>query len=131
MILSFDKYFENKQAFINESKKQEEYSKFFKAKLAEYNVESPADLSEEDKKDFFNKIQYGWIAGVGAKHDDKDLMEKQALSLKDDYENYFREKMKDYDIESITDLSKEDKKEFFNDVNDGWIVGFGKKKLAE
>jgi len=42
------------------SKKQAEYEEFFKAKLGAYGVESPAELSTEDKKNFFNEIESEW-----------------------------------------------------------------------
>lgn len=46
------------------SKKQKEYEEFFKAKLAEYGAESPADLSTEEKKKFFNEIESEWDGEV-------------------------------------------------------------------
>ena len=36
--------------------RKEEYEAFFKSKLEKYGVSSPADLSEEDKKKFFDEI---------------------------------------------------------------------------
>jgi len=39
---------------------KEEYQAFFKEKLKKFDVESPADLSEEDKKKFFNEIEKEW-----------------------------------------------------------------------
>jgi len=42
------------------SKKQKEYRKFFRQKLEEFEVNSPAELSEENKKKFFNSIERGW-----------------------------------------------------------------------
>jgi hypothetical protein len=41
---------------INEGTK-EEYTEFFLNKLKEYDVESPAELSKEDKIKFFNEIK--------------------------------------------------------------------------
>lgn len=37
-----------------------EYQKFFKKKLEKYGVESPAELSDEDKKKFFGEIDAEW-----------------------------------------------------------------------
>ena len=42
------------------SDKQQEYREFFEGKLEEYGVDSPAELSEEDKKKFFNEVDKGW-----------------------------------------------------------------------
>jgi len=45
------------------SKKQKQYREYFEGVLAKYGVDSPADLSEEKKKEFFNEIDKGWDAG--------------------------------------------------------------------
>lgn len=37
-----------------------EYQKFFKSKLKDYGVKSPAELSDADKKKFFNEIEKEW-----------------------------------------------------------------------
>lgn len=42
------------------SAKQEEYQKFFKTMLKKYKVSSPNQLSETDKKQFFDDIKKGW-----------------------------------------------------------------------
>ena len=44
------------------SEAQKAYRQFFKDKLAEYNVSSPAELSEEDKTKFFSEITPEWEA---------------------------------------------------------------------
>jgi len=36
------------------------YQKFFKKKLKEFNVTSPAKLSADKKKEFFNQIEKEW-----------------------------------------------------------------------
>ena len=38
------------------------YDKFYKKTLAKYKVKSAKDLSDEDKKKFFNEIDKGWKA---------------------------------------------------------------------
>ena len=45
---------------INESELQDKYQKFFKDKLAEYGVNSPAELSKKDKSKFFAEIKKEW-----------------------------------------------------------------------
>ena len=42
------------------SAKQEEYTKFFNAKLKKYDVTSPSELDDEKKKKFFDEIEKGW-----------------------------------------------------------------------
>ena len=39
---------------------KEEYQKFFDKKLKKYKVSSPAELSDEEKKKFFNEIDKEW-----------------------------------------------------------------------
>ena len=36
------------------------YQKYFKSKLEKYGVESPNDLDEEGKKEFFDDVDAGW-----------------------------------------------------------------------
>ena len=46
------------KSFIEGSK--EEYNKFFDAKLKKYDVKSPAELSDADKKKFYDEIDAEW-----------------------------------------------------------------------
>jgi len=48
---------------------KEDYMKFFAGKLKKYGVKSPAELSDEDKKKFFNEIEKDWT------HDSKEEVE--------------------------------------------------------
>jgi len=50
------------ETMIALSEKQEEYRAFFQKKLKEFGVNSPDDLSTEEKKKFFNEIDKGWSA---------------------------------------------------------------------
>ena len=45
---------------VNESEAQDAYREFFRNKLEEFDVKSPAELSEDQKKDFFNQIKAEW-----------------------------------------------------------------------
>lgn len=60
----------NLRHIIQESEKsklQKDYEKYFQEKLDKYGVKSPADLSEEEKKKFFDEVQKGWTEGKGEK----------------------------------------------------------------
>lgn len=46
---------------------QQEYQDYFKGKLDEYGISSPAELDEEAMKKFFNDVSDGWIKGKGEK----------------------------------------------------------------
>jgi len=67
MIKNFKQYSED----INEklSPLQEEYREYFKFILDCYDVKSPAKLSEDKKKEFFDNINKYWIKGKGATKD--------------------------------------------------------------
>jgi len=45
--------------FVKEGTK-EEYNKLFDAKLKKYGVDSPEDLSDEEKKKFYNELDKEW-----------------------------------------------------------------------
>ena len=47
--------------FASESSElQNEYQKFFRGKLAEYQIESPAELYDEDSSKFFDEVKTDW-----------------------------------------------------------------------
>jgi len=48
------------QEVSEEEGDKEDYMKFFAAKLKKYGVKSPAELSDEDKKKFFDEVDAGW-----------------------------------------------------------------------
>ena len=67
-----------REAQINEaSELQKSYQEYFKAKLAKYDAESPADLDEEEKKKFFNEISADWERGKGVKPEAKEKLDKE------------------------------------------------------
>lgn len=49
-----------KEEFLLFSEQDSAYQKFFKKKLKEWGVNSPADLSDADKKKFFAEVEKGW-----------------------------------------------------------------------
>lgn len=65
MVLDFECFNES----LNEAASglQAEYQKYFKEILKEFGVSSPAKLSDEKKKEFFEKVKSGWIKGKGRK----------------------------------------------------------------
>ena len=67
MIKNFKQYNEG----LNEklSVLQEEYREYFKCILDCYDVKSPAKLSEEKKKEFFDNVNKYWTKGKGATKD--------------------------------------------------------------
>jgi hypothetical protein len=61
---------------------QQAYRDFFLGMLSEYGVNSPAQLSVEQKKEFFNKIKVGW------KIKKNTILEKQKPKTKTKKEGY-------------------------------------------
>lgn len=49
------------KGFMTEGSK-EEYQKFFDKKLKKYGVDSPDDLSDEEKKKFYDEVDKEWKA---------------------------------------------------------------------
>ncbi|WP_298751796.1 hypothetical protein [uncultured Arcobacter sp.] len=48
------------QVLLSEEKSA--YDKYFEKMLAKYNVKSPNELSDEDKKKFYDEVDKGWKA---------------------------------------------------------------------
>lgn len=67
-----------REAQLNEaSELQKSYQEYFKAKLKKYGANSPADLDDEKKKEFFNEITKEWEKGKGVKPEVKEKIEKE------------------------------------------------------
>ena len=60
---------------------KEDYMKFFAGKMKKYGVKSPSELSDEDKKKFFNEIEKDW------KHDSNEEVEDEKTTLGDRVKN--------------------------------------------
>jgi len=106
------------------SELQKSYKDYFGAKLNKFNAKSPADLTEEQKKEFFNEIKKDWEIGTGAKPAGKKDVEEHGVkeSLNEDNQE---EQVKK---ECITKLSQ-----FFG-VNPGNLSKFkfdGKDNIKE
>ena len=48
---------------VNEGDK-EKYTAFFNKSLEKWDVSSPEDLSDDDKRDFFNYVDKNWDASI-------------------------------------------------------------------
>lgn len=79
-VYAFSTQIEESLEELLESKLQDDYREFFKHVLDLYEVKSPASIKDEDcKKEFFNKIQKGWIKGEGLSEYGKKLMDCKCL----------------------------------------------------
>lgn len=68
---------------INEkelSELQKSYREYFGAKMEKFGVKSPAELTEDQKKDFFNEITKDWEKGKGANEAGKKDVEEHGVT---------------------------------------------------
>lgn len=178
----------SKQSTLNERKEaiREDYTKFFKDKLKAWDISSPNELSDEDKKKFFSEIEKEWTSdtneSVKAKLSDllrgvingdtkwiegKKVSKKKANALydfylelspinkrlfdasyysqiektlkklsktvsesKEEYQQFFKQKLSDYGVKSPDELSDEDKKKFFSEIETEWTGDTNEAKNA-
>ena len=45
---------------LEEGDRREAYMKYFRSKLEKWNVDSPSQLSDENKSKFFDEVSSGW-----------------------------------------------------------------------
>jgi hypothetical protein len=84
---------EEDEAKLKESEKQKAYQKFFNAALKKFGVESPGDLDDSKKKEFFNYIDKNYkakaeeIDAKGKSDDEEEVQEAMsAAQMKKRYE---------------------------------------------
>ena len=67
--------------FLNESKLQEDYRKFFTKLLNLYDVKSPLEFKGKEilSKKFYKDVEEGWSKGNGLTQYGKKLMEIEKL----------------------------------------------------
>lgn len=70
--------FVNEQRNLNEeSKLQKEYQEFFLSLLKKYDVESPAELDDDKKIEFFDDIKKHYTKGKGVKDSGKKIIDDE------------------------------------------------------
>jgi len=100
--------------------REEEYKAFFKSMLDKEGINSIKDLSDEKKKEFFNKVDSMW----------KSKTESYSLNEKGEYQLFFKRMMDQEGITSIGQLSPDEKSAFFSKISSGWKKEKG-KSVAE
>lgn len=85
-----------RQAEINEaSELQKSYQDYFKSKLDKFGAKSPAELSEDDKKKFFNEISTEWEKGKGLKDGVKEGVVFEAdIKSAEEFKKFAMDKLK-------------------------------------
>ena len=85
---------------------QKEFRKFFQELLDRYKVKSPAELTKDQKVDFFNAIALYWENGKGPKVDpDKipGIGESQSKSFSKDILENLKENLSDVEVKHHID----------------------------
>jgi hypothetical protein len=103
----------NLTGFINEaekSKKQKEYQEFFDKKLKKYGVDSPAKLSDEEKKKFFDEVDKGW-KGDGEKVEESTEEKIEEKKVEEDFDSEEEEEKEEMDDKKEDDDKKVEKEE--------------------
>jgi hypothetical protein len=85
-----------RQAELNEaSELQKSYQDYFKRKLDKFGAKSPAELSEDDKKKFFNEITTEWEKGKGLKDGVKEGVVFEAeIKSAEEFKKFAEDKLK-------------------------------------
>jgi hypothetical protein len=120
-----------------------EYRAFFQNVLkTKYGVDSPRELPDDKRAEFFRTINTAWKSkseekveagqhdmgvqkALGIKEIKKELEGvigdfNRRLSEEGSYETYFQTMLTKWGVKSPTDLPEDKKKEFFDAVNSGW-----------
>jgi ribosomal protein L17 len=123
----------NKEKFLKKIIKEEyskliedlkqEYQNFFDKMLKIYKVDSPDDLDDEKKKEFFNNIEMYWDEGKGAKEgwEDKineDIYFSNPKMDEKRLKSYLMQTAKDYDMsyKKVKDIYDKDPKNMYKNL---------------
>ena len=101
---------------------QKKYRKFFKKTLDKFDAESPADLDDTKKKEFFSFIKKNYKAEADyiLPPHGKTLDEEELSSKQKEYRAFFSKALKKFDAKSPASLDDGKKKEFFSYVKKNW-----------
>ena len=101
---------------------QKKYREFFKKTLDKFDADSPADLDDSKKKEFFSFIKknYKEEADDILPPHGKTLDEEELSSKQKEYRAFFSKALKKFDAKSPASLDDGKKKEFFSYVKKNW-----------
>lgn len=111
---------------------KEAYQKFFNKTLKKYGVTEPDQLSDKDKKKFYDEIDAGWEGDNEEPEPEDDVKEsveleegKKVLAKKGDYA-FFKDTRKD--INYVTYKGKEIATGYFDQDSDAWWLDISDRK---
>lgn len=90
-----------------------EYEKFFRGMLKKHGVSSPAELSDEEKKKFFNQVD----AQYKAKHEGNEFGAERAKAIAKG-DDSFKVGDKEFPVTNVDDEDKKNAEKFANESND-------------
>lgn len=106
------------------SELQKSYAEYFKAKLAKFDAKSPAELTPEQKTEFFNEITKDWTRGEGAtKAGQADVEEhgvKESLDINESEVNEGNERLLKQSKLSSAEYQLAKKVKGFDDKQYAW-----------
>jgi sugar-specific transcriptional regulator TrmB len=87
----------------------EEYQKYFQAKLKKFGVKSPSELSDEKKKEFFDEVDKGW-KGKDEKAEKNESVVNEEYGIKEEIADLIS------DLEKVPRLSTSDQLSYLKNV---------------
>jgi hypothetical protein len=107
----------------NEAKLYEDYEEYFRNMMKDNDIKNIDDLSDEEKKDFFNKVDAGWKSkeekGVSEQTTSRKSIKEQ---MEDAYRKYFKYMLEKCEIYDLKKLSEEDRVQFYSLVNEAFVI---------
>lgn len=118
---------------------KEAYQKFFQQMLKKYGVESPEELSDEDRKKFYDEIDAKWKANketdvdeaCGKPHGKKKKMSEAGEGDSAEYQAFFKKALKKFGVTEPDQLKGDKKKEFFDYIDKNWKSDDEEKGIKE
>ena len=111
-LLTLEQLTENKGNEISSPKsnikEDNDYQKFFQAKLKKYHVKSPAELTDKAKESFYAEIEREWTKDDKNKVDESDFQMEVRISL---------EGLDEKDIDKLLSMLKKNVKRYRDPTN--------------
>ena len=120
MITDYTTFRLEREFYINEadSELQKKYQKFFKNKLQQHDVESPAELDKDGKKKFFSEIKDEWK--MKAKAEGYDELYNYSLDGMNEYES--EDDVDDYDFDDYDDTEDEYYEDSDEEIDESYLA---------
>jgi hypothetical protein len=91
-----------------------EYQAYFRKELEKTGKSSPADMTDDEKREFFSKVDKGWNGKTESK------IVRKLREGDTEYQAYFRKELEKTGKSSPADMTDDEKRDFFSKVDKGW-----------